>query len=198
MADIVELWQRLEAWAATNAPTMLEDLNPGATNEQINELQAALGRELPASFVESLKVHNGESDGWPCKAFAEMGAYHSCDAILENYQTRWQFGGMADEFTEEERAQQVRDGIIFVSGPVRSVMFSQDWIPILDCNGDIFWAIDLDPADGGTVGQIIQVDWEGCDWKVVAESFESFLNEYVTALETGGFIMQDDRPVRAE
>ena len=43
MSEIAELWARLETWANANAPKMLEDLNPGATDEQIAELENALG-----------------------------------------------------------------------------------------------------------------------------------------------------------
>ena len=51
MAEITELWERLEAWARNNAPAMLEDLNPGATDAQTAELESTIPR-LPV--VESL------------------------------------------------------------------------------------------------------------------------------------------------
>ena len=36
-----------------------------------------------------------------------------------------------------------------------------------------------------TLGQIIEIDWECCSWKVIAESFHQLLDTYVTALENG-------------
>ena len=188
MSEIAELWARLETWANANAPKMLEDLNPGATDEQIAELEHALGRTLPASFVESLKIHNGESNGWPCKVFADMGAYHPCDAIVENRSMYLQVVEQVGvEFTDEERNEQIRDDIIGVEGPVEPVLFSPDWVPIMNCNGDVFWALDFAPADGGLEGQVIEVDHEGCSWTVAASSFDEFLAAYVTALEAGEF-----------
>jgi len=46
-ANIDALWARLEAWGREKAPNMLEDLNPGASDEELGKLQTALGRELP-------------------------------------------------------------------------------------------------------------------------------------------------------
>ena len=68
MAEITELWARLEAWGTEPAPNMLEDLNKGASDAQVAELQAALARELPEPFLQSLRVHDGESDGWRTSA----------------------------------------------------------------------------------------------------------------------------------
>lgn len=193
MADIAKLWQRLEAWGAANAPKMLEDLNPGATDAQIDELQTAIGRELPASYIASLKVHNGESDGWPFKVFADMGAYYPSERIPEYWNMRRQVAEQVGlEFSAEEVADQVKNNIITVEGPVRPATHRAEWIPVLDCNGDVFWAIDFAPADGGSPGQIIQVDLEGGYWAVVADSFEKFLANYVEALEAGAFPVQSD------
>lgn len=186
-ANIDALWARLEAWGREKAPNMLEDLNPGASDEELGELQTALGRELPESFLQSLKVHNGESDGWPCKVFADMGAYLPCSQIVENWQMRVQIAGQIGvDFSAEERAEQIRDGIIFVDGLVIPEAFNPAWVPIMDSNGDVFWALDFAPAEGGTPGQIIQVDLEGCDWKVIATSFDEFFSNYVNSLEAGG------------
>ena len=73
MADISDLWARLEAWGAEHAPKMLEDLNPGASDDDIAEVERVVGRPLPDTFRASLKTHNGENDGWPSKVFADMG-----------------------------------------------------------------------------------------------------------------------------
>ena len=199
MTDIADLWQRLETWASANAPKMLEDLNPGATDAEISALQESLGLDLPESFNESLRVHNGESDGWPCKVFADMGAYHPASAIPEHWQMRQQIAEQVGiEFTPEEIEEQIRDHIITVDGPVRPATYRAAWIPIMDCNGDVFWAIDFAPADGGCDGQIIRVDLEGCEWSVVADSFAAFLQQYVESLEGGEYPIRDGLPSKEE
>ena len=183
MNDIENLWSRLEAWAGANAPEILSDLNPGATPEQITALESELGIALPDMFKASLAVHDGENDGWPCKVFANHGAYLSTSRIVEEWRQRQQFG----EDIEGDPDELLRQDVITVEGPVKPKMFLRDWVPFLECNGDVFWAMDFSPAAGGTAGQIIEVDWEGCSWKVVADSFADFFENYVTAIERGEY-----------
>lgn len=153
---IQDLWKRLEAWGEANAPTMLEDLNPGADHAEVVSLQDSLGIELPTAFVESLKIHNGESDGWPYKAFVGRGAYLTTDNILKYWNLRKEIAREMVAYKEE-----LKERVLEVEGPVKPVSFSPKWIPFMDCNSGIFWAMDFDPEDGGVVGQIIEVDFEG-------------------------------------
>ena len=175
---IQNLWKSLEAWAGAYAPAMLTDLNPGADDAVVDSLQESLGIKLPTAFVESLKIHNGENDGWPFKVFAGRGAYLATEDILKNWNLRTKIAVEMAAYEEE-----FRERIIEVDGPVKTLSFSPKWVPFMDCNGDIFWAMDFDPDEGGVAGQIIEVDFEGASWKVIADSFEEFLNSYVSSLE---------------
>jgi len=183
MHDIENLWSRLKAWASANAPETLSDLNSGATADQIHALESELGLTLPDSFKASLAVHNGEDDGWPCKVFVNHGAYLSTSRIVEEWRQRQQFG----EDIEEDPDELIQLDVITVDGPVQPKMFLASWVPFLECNGDVFWAMDFSPAAGGKEGQIVEVDWESCSWKVVADSFVDFFENYVTALERGEY-----------
>ena len=179
-----ELWNRLKAWGSANAPAMLEDLNSGADDADVDALQDSLGIKLPTAFVESLKIHNGESDGWPYKVFAGRGAYLGTEDILKNWNLRnkvaVQMAIYEDQIAAENRLEA---RIMEIDGAVKPVSFSSMWIPFMDCNSDVFWAIDFDPDEGGVAGQIIQVDFEGASWKVIADSFEDLLTTYVSGLE---------------
>jgi len=171
---------------------MLEDLNPGASDAQVAELQAALARELPEPFLQSLRVHDGESDGWPSKIMADMGACLPSNRIVEHWQMHRQIADqMAEQIggrqSDEKIAELIRDNIITVEGPVSPETFNPAWVPFMDSNGDVFWALDFAPADGGNEGQVIRVDLEGCEWKVVASSFAEFFADYVQSLEAGEF-----------
>ena len=189
-------WERIETWGSENAPRMLEDLNEGASADQISALEAELGLEVPDEFRRSLQVHDGESDGWPNKVFANRGAYLGTERILQEWQQRLEFGiGVLEDDEEQDREQQIRDGVISVVGPVKPDTFCKEWIPIMECNGDVFWALDLSPAEGGAPGQLIEVDWEACSWRVVANSFGEFLSSYASSLETGKYRIADGLPV---
>ena len=162
---------------------MLSDLNSGATTDQVHALESELGVTLPDAFKASLAVHNGENDGWPCKVFVNHGAYLSTSRIIEEWRQRQQFG----EDIEEDSDELIQLDVITVDGPVQPKMFLSSWVPFLECNGDVFWAMDFSPAAGGKEGQIIEVDWESCSWKVIADSFVDFLDKYVTTLERGEY-----------
>jgi len=189
--SIAVLWQRLESWASENAPEMLKELNVGANDADIEALEKAFGHPLPASYRDSLKVHDGESDGWPSRVFADMGAYYSAVSALKDYNMYVSIGSHGTEFDESEVAEQIQNDVITVEGPVRPQTFSTDWLPIMNCNGDVFWALDFAPADGGHKGQIIQVDLECCYWAVVAPDFETFFRQYVSSLEAGDYEIQE-------
>ena len=194
---IQELWRRLEAWGSINAPAMLEDLNPGAGENELLSLQEGLGIDLPRDFIDSLKVHNGENDGWPCKVFADRGAYLSTEGILEIWTLLQKIASEMTAYTDQmDVEEQIREGIVRVEGPVKPVDFSPKWVPILDCNGDVFWAIDFDPSDGGVVGQIVEVYWEGNSWKVIADSFKDLLSTYVLSLEANEYRIINGQPTQ--
>jgi len=189
-------WQRIETWADENAPRMLEDLNEGASEDRIVALESELALSVPDEFRRSLKRHDGEHDGWPNKVFAGRGAYLGVDRTLQEWRQRLEFAKSASEEDEEwNRDEQIRDGIISVVGPVKPDLFCKEWIPVMECNGDVFWALDLSPAEGGAPGQLIEVDWEACSWRVVANSFGELLSSYASSLEAGTYQVADGLPV---
>src|SRR5689334_22327881 len=60
LPSIATLWPEFEDWLAVHWPEGLADLSPGATDEQLRALEAALRVRLPADFVECLKIHNAQ------------------------------------------------------------------------------------------------------------------------------------------
>lgn len=192
---IEKTWKRIEAWGMQNAPKMLEDLNAGAADKQISALESKLGMKLPAAFRQSLKIYNGESDGWPSKVFADYGAYLGTERIFHEWQQRLAIAGeLVNETEKQHLEEQIRQGIIEIIGAVKPNLFCKEWIPIMESNGDVFWALDMNPAEKGTPGQLIEVDWEGCTWKVIADSFERFLDSYAASLEAGNYQIVEGLP----
>ena len=68
----------------------------------------------------------------------------------------------------------------------------------MDQNGDVIWAIDLDPAEKGVYGQIIEIDWESDSFIVVATSFYDLLSGYVESLEKGEITVELDNSNRTK
>jgi uncharacterized protein (TIGR02996 family) len=54
-------WKRLETWCQRHCPGLVSVLNPGATAEEIDTIERAIGQTLPADVRESFAIHNGAS-----------------------------------------------------------------------------------------------------------------------------------------
>ncbi len=93
---------------------------------------------------------------------------------------------------------QVEDHIICVKGPVKPHNFSKSWIPLTTSNGDVYRYIDLDPAPGGEVGQIIEFYPEACSHQVLADSLGNYLAQYADKLESGRFEVEYESLVDSE
>ncbi len=192
----METLERIRRWANANAPAMLDGLNGGASESDIAKLESTLGVKLPAGFRDCLRICDGESVG---AFFANGGDWLGVEQIAEHWRQRQAIAADIGPDDEERDVDElIREGIIFVEGPVRPVTFDRAWVPFMDRNGDVFWALDFAPAPGGTAGQVIEVDWECCSHKVVASSFDAFLATYADELEAGAYDIVDGLPVKEE
>jgi cell wall assembly regulator SMI1 len=184
---IKQLWQRLEAWANNNAPELLDELQGPASIVEIKELEKRLHLNLPEVLKESLLIHNGEDDGWPARVFYEYGAYLPVPKIYNLWKKLSSLSKDLERYIDDD--EQPSDNRI------KTVTFSERWIPVMEQNGDVFWAIDLDPGEAGINGQIIEVDWECDSYRVIADSFNDFLLKYVESLEGGKIDIELEKSV---
>ena len=53
-------------------------------------------------------------------------------------------------------------------------------------NGDVFWFLDLDPAPGGTPGQVVRVDVKCSMWDVLAPSWRRRLLDHAGDVKAQG------------
>ena len=72
------IWNRIETWLVANAPEILNNLQPGATDEAIKQAEIFLGIELPEDVKASYRLHNGQDgynglmDGWELLSLERM------------------------------------------------------------------------------------------------------------------------------
>jgi cell wall assembly regulator SMI1 len=77
-------------------------------------------------------------------------------------------------------------------GPIKPQQWNPRWLPVTDaCNGNAF-CIDLDPAPGGTLGQIFWYDRVYGPIQVIAGGFGEWLEQYAVNLESGNFEFDSD------
>ena len=72
-------------------------------------------------------------------------------------------------------------------GLVKPVFFYSQRVPFAQLNGDVIWYLDLDPAPGGRVGQVVEEDAENLRLRVIADSLERLLEKYAQDIRNGAF-----------
>jgi cell wall assembly regulator SMI1 len=170
--DVARTWLRLETWARSNLPGTLAELNGPADPQAIARLEGTLGFALPIDFRTSLGVHDGETgDG----------------ALLDSGGQLLNVRAIEDDLELERRALRDNPELAAdkLSGPARRSLYASRRVPIIDLNRDPMWLLDLDPAPGGQMGQVLMRDVEDGRLEVVAPSFAQFLSDYLHRLETG-------------
>lgn len=174
MNEINEAWRRIETWLETNASAIHAGLASGATDAQITQAETDFGVVFPDDLKASLRVHNGEA--------RDVGSVRGEELLsLDGMVAQWRVweelrtAGMFAEFAAE------------ADGPVKPNWWNTHWVPLTHNGGGDFQCLDLDPTEGGSPSQVIQMwhDWE--QRKVLAPSFAAWFTTYADALEAGDY-----------
>jgi len=178
-----EVWMRIENYLAANHPLILDGLAPGATEDDIAKFETAVGYRLPDDVRSSLKRHNGQ--------LHEPNSWKPIGGILVPY--GWELlslRGMLGEWNEHRSIEEDLgpDNVLESGNPgVRPCTFLAARIPFAADSGGNSLCVDLDPDDGGTVGQIIDFDHEGDCAVRIADDYRSWLNAIADGFEAGLF-----------
>ena len=158
------------------------ELNAGASEADFAELEQTLGYALPEEFKELYRVANGETDIGSVFAGEE---WLSIERIIDEYNI-WQELYQNGTFQED-------DGTPYGCEPEAGIKpdfwWNPKWIPLSADGGGNGKMIDLDPAEQGRVGQIIQMWHDDAAREKEAASLREFLQNYVRDLEAGLYVL---------
>ena len=160
MSDAI---RRLERWLKANRPDYLAQLQPGATDAQLDELEATLDVKLPEALRELYKWRNGQPDD--CyDGLSHNREFSNINTVRENWEMLTEMIGADFE---------------------HSHWWRRSWVPFLYNGGGDHVVVDVEGSFGGERGQVLRFwhDWE--DRSIVAPSIQSWLEHFVIALETG-------------
>ena len=172
-------FERFKQWLSLNYSDGLIDLNPPATDYEIEELTKILGVELPSDFLNVLRTHNGQKgeSAW----LFDSQEFLSTHRIIEEFNT-WknllntQFQGKSS--TPDEG--------------VKNDWWNTNWIPFTSDGCGDHYCLDLSPTNTGTKGQIITLWYESGEREIVAPSFSLWFEEYVEQLYSGELIYSEE------
>lgn len=159
------LWQRIVERGARDVADFKGRLNlqPGASDEELQLLEDTLAVTLPEQVKSFYKVHNGQDWEVGNEPFVRNLTLLPISEIIANW-TFLQEELDLDEYTELD----VEDGI-------KPFFWHAKWIPVAENGAGDYVCIDTDPSETGTVGQVLYYwhDWE--NRSVEAKSFFEFI-----------------------
>jgi cell wall assembly regulator SMI1 len=175
-------WERIEAWLAAHAPHLLRDLRKGAAASTLAKLEAQVQRDLPEPVRAFYAVHDGQKSVCPKGIFYSL-QFMPLARVLEAQRLWAQLVDMNDDLAYAMRSSP--------SGYIKPVYANPLWIPFAHDQSGNHLGIDLDPDTEGSEGQVIVFGRDENRKRLVAQSFEEFINLFVEQLEAGNFVIQE-------
>lgn len=185
-----EIWQRIETWLQNeeNVPKGEILLNPGATEEEIQQTETTLGIRFPKDFRTFLKIHDGEP--WASRGVMEGWRFLALKEIVEDWSI-WK--KLLDAGTFDKNEGDSDPG-------VRNAWWNPGWISIAtnDC-GDGY-CLDMAPTPEGQEGQIILMWHDMSDRTLEAPNFRAWMEYLAEGMESGDVYYCEDEEaiVRAD
>lgn len=177
-----EIWIRLEMFLQKNAPTILDSLAPGASEEEIADVEEYIGLQFPADVRQSYLRHDGQADEG--KEFIP-GYFHllSMSEILQG----------VEENTSLVQHTNYDVPVNIITDPrVKRVFLDAAWVPFAGDVGGNRVCLDFDPTPNGTVGQIILWNHEETAYPCLAPDFTVWLDKIVSDLEAGRLVWNEE------
>ena len=151
---------------------------PGAEEDDITQVLEAYPN-APVDVIELLRLRDGTPFelpilGWHNGDFWEGYSLNSCRDIIGNKSRESIIDFYGIDYSESE-GDEIFDPRIDVTIPMfRRLFFAAD---------TTFYQlyVDVDPAPGGTVGQVIRFAGDGDEWLVIAPSFADYLQQVIDA-----------------
>ena len=179
VGTLAERWKTIDAWLEREHPARRAEFLPGASAASIAEAEAVLGLTLPAEYKEFLALHDGQEPGSP---MVESASLMPLEEVVRRHAI------LAELFPQRAAIDPAE-----VDAEVRAVELSASWIPIgVSARGRDVLCLDLDPAEGGTAGQVILVVLDDDVRALVAPGFGDLLSRYFEEAQIGEIDLDDD------
>ena len=184
---IPSLWSRIHDKLKASVPAKYLR-TPGLSERQISKAEETLGQRLPDDVRAFYLLHNG-LPGLEIIPDVNIGELlplvckkNSVTLQRRSVVTNWKYFKEASGHMDEQW--------IKPKGPIRKVEWSPDWLPLFDnTQGDQVF-VDLNPAKGGSRGQLI--DWWRADGpkRILARSFRTLLERLANDIERDQYVVE--------
>lgn len=170
-----KIWNKIENWLKSHNSAIFNNLSSGATEEKIMRIEDEMNIQFPEDFKQSYLIHNGqESETTP---LIEEWELLSLEYILDEWH-------IMKNLYDQGRFLDATSKPI---GEVKSDWWNPKWIPIASNGAGDLVCLDLDPAVGGNIGQIISFWHMDEQREKLADNFKSWLQQFANDLENGKY-----------
>ncbi|KAI0780735.1 hypothetical protein BD413DRAFT_666812 [Trametes elegans] len=183
-------WARLRQWLGREYPELGDTLNYGILPQDLAQLEMAFGFALPTPVRESYLCVDGQEP--ESSAGCAEGLFFGLTLLpLEDVLEEWRFWREVDDDPATGANPALRELMQSIPpGWVRREYSCRGWIPLVADKAGNYLGIDMNPGEGGAVGQVI-VFGRDFDTKVVMwrgdgpAGWAKFLAGFVEDLESG-------------
>ena len=152
-----KIWSRLEGELTSKANAILESLNPGAGESEVEALEEFIGQELPTDYRDFIVMHDGQSQE-SNPGFFDMFSLMPLELVQESWE---ELEGLRDDAGEDETCP-------------------GDWLPFAeDGSGDML-CVEL---ESGSISKYVSND----ENEEIADSFESWLADIHATLKNSEY-----------
>jgi len=178
-----KIWNRIDSWLQANLPEIYSDLLPGATEEEIRLAEEHMGVYFPEDVKISYRIHNGQiGDESPLLGEWEL-------LSLEDMINQW---NIMKKLFDAGKFTNIASKPI---GPVRADWWNIKWVPVAYNGAGDLYCLDLAPASGGEVGQIISFWHMDEKRERLASNFRNWLHRYADDIENGKYKVENGKLV---
>lgn len=160
-----DLITRIDRWLAANRPDYYPLLQPGASDTELDALEAKFSVKLPSAFRKLYSWRNGQDPMF-------FDRFH----LNREFCTLEYISSSKEEF----------DSMIGLDFE-EPTYWRRGWIPFLHNGGGSYLCVDMGVEDGGQVGQLIAFWKQDQDRPVEYPSVEAWLTELVESMEAGEY-----------
>jgi cell wall assembly regulator SMI1 len=161
---LITSWVRIKHWLSENFPETLENLYSPAFDSQITAAEATIGLPFPDALKTLLLEHNGEDHHWPPGIFPGGHRFLPTEDIVETWYKLKEFNDATPE----------------------------QWLPFSQSRAKSIRFLDFDPPQGGTPGQVVEVDFNLQTYEVLADSLVEYIEKYAIDLAVNKYAVIGD------
>ncbi len=182
MPSIQEIWGELEDWLKSNLPHNHASLRPGASEEQITQIERELGFRLPEDWKTLYQIHDGQDE--TDTAMLTLRWLPLAD-VLSSWRMWKEL--LADGSTQEALSPDCKS---IPPGAIQEKYINLGWLPMFTDGGGNAIGPDLQPGANGQIGQMINFGRDELEKFVIAPDLKDFLQWIVSGIRSGKITLQ--------